>query len=213
MNRIVLALASVISLLLCLATIGLWVRSYYRVDVIEVPSTRLHRVVLGGGGFFWESLAFEREDGNWRKASSSTVRSTVAYDAWEAGQPRIALRRRTTAPYLGRSRLAGTSWGGDFNRAAPRLDRISFKRQESFDNVSGASVTFRLVGTRLWVPYWLVFIVTIFAPVYFLVRRSPRPAGSIPCRNCGYDLRASKNRCPECGIPIPPPPLKSAAED
>jgi hypothetical protein len=202
--RRVVSLLCALSLLLCAATVVLWVRSYHRVDVIAIPSTRLHRVVLGGGGFFWESLAFEREDGNWRSRSAPVVRRTVAYDAWEAAQPRLALRRWTTAPYLGRSRLAGTSWGGDFNRIRPRFDQVSFVRQEKFDNVSGASVTFRLGGWRMWIPCWLLFVVSALPPVYWLTRRPARPTGgSVPCPNCGYDLRASKDRCPECGTPIP----------
>ena len=55
-----------------------------------------------------------------------------------------------------------------------------------------------------WVPYWLLLL--IFAPLPLWVgtvyrarriRASRRKRGL--CAACGYDLRASPGRCPECG--------------
>lgn len=43
----------------------------------------------------------------------------------------------------------------------------------------------------------------------FIKDRHERACGLTgTCATCGYDLRASKDRCPECGMPIP---LKATA--
>ncbi|HZL38265.1 MAG TPA: hypothetical protein VFC78_23320 [Tepidisphaeraceae bacterium] len=77
----------------------------------------------------------------------------------------------------------------------------------------GASVTlnvgrprgnWRLGGRRLWViwmPFWVPILLTGLLPAFrirSLVRgRRKRQLGH--CRSCGYDLRATPDRCPECG--------------
>jgi len=66
---------------------------------------------------------------------------------------------------------------------------------------------------RLNLPWWflstpgLLWIAAIF---FQQIRRWRRPRlGRCAC--CGYDLRASPDRCPECGTPVPPVASASAA--
>ena len=81
--------------------------------------------------------------------------------------------------------------------------------------------TFGSVDTRWWptksfgfstdtvavaVPFWIPTILAsslwcfFYQPVDRLRRRKRKRLGL--CLECGYDLRASKDRCPECGTPF-----------
>lgn len=53
----------------------------------------------------------------------------------------------------------------------------------------------------LSIPYWLPWmLLTLTPPVLWLKdRRRRRSTSGSPCPHCGYDLRASPGRCPECG--------------
>ena len=65
----------------------------------------------------------------------------------------------------------------------------------------GASGTGVLVRIPLWMPTLLFGYLTWrlrFAPANLLRRRKKLGL----CVKCGYDLRASKDRCPECGSTI-----------
>jgi 4-amino-4-deoxy-L-arabinose transferase-like glycosyltransferase len=52
--------------------------------------------------------------------------------------------------------------------------------------------------TILMVPYWSLVLLCALLPAWWLVSpRSLTKAGH--CPTCGYDLRATPDRCPECG--------------
>ena len=54
-------------------------------------------------------------------------------------------------------------------------------------------------------PIWSLALVASLPPALYLrrVRRAHKRRGENQCAHCGYDLRATPDRCPECGaIPI-----------
>lgn len=61
--------------------------------------------------------------------------------------------------------------------------------------------------SQLRIPYWALLIMFAIMPTWFWLshrnRRRREKRGHCPI--CDYDLRASKERCPECGTPISPP--------
>jgi hypothetical protein len=64
------------------------------------------------------------------------------------------------------------------------------------------------------VPHWFLVLVGMPLPVFtamVAVRRRRRIRNGM-CVNCGYDLRASKERCPECGEAIRQPIVNTLPE-
>jgi hypothetical protein len=56
---------------------------------------------------------------------------------------------------------------------------------------------------RTWTaPYWFFALATLTLPVKWLFGSNRRQKAPRTCARCGYDLRATPDRCPECGTAV-----------
>jgi hypothetical protein len=86
----------------------------------------------------------------------------------------------------------------DARRWYDRQDAVGLTRTASTPVRTGA---YEVAQYAAWAPPWLWALATGLLPTSRVVlrRKSRRPNGAGRCAACGYDLRASPDRCPECG--------------
>ncbi len=65
-------------------------------------------------------------------------------------------------------------------------------------------------------PHWFVALMLSAVPAWWALTRHRRVEEQFReqeglCRTCGYDIRASDERCPECGEALPPLALRKPA--
>src|SRR5436190_23205976 len=178
MARRLLNLLTLLSLLLCVAVAALWVRSYQAHDVLSwrqadnVGGERYswYRVVASGRGQF----AYSCDAEVYQLPSITSREAARALGRWQwLGWQRGFVGY--PAPGFGGS--PNLWWGFHF---AWRGDLSTMVHE-------------------VVVPYWAMALPAAFLPVWWVLRKLRPPARPGTCRRCGYDLRATPDRCPECG--------------
>lgn len=183
MIRRLFSLASILSLLLCLATVVLWVRSYWATDTLlrETPAS------------------------DWR---FSNMRGEMLIDAMAPFDDVSSQRITRQSSYYG-------SWGWHYQVDPPiTLGRLPGDKAIfwSFEYGFGIATGPRWGDDHRAVlfPHWFAVVVALMLPSAWMLRRSRRIALPGHCPVCGYDLRATSNRCPECGTTHPQEPKPTA---
>jgi hypothetical protein len=183
LSRILLNVLTTLSLLLGVATAVLWARSYWRTDSISI---RLPGEVERSGDHGQISLTF----------NVVSSRGAIVLTRWEEEN-----RVRPDEPYPPPPTLRISAyqsprpWQVERGWQSPRWEGYAgFVSGSEYYNGSGASSDLRYFALPYWCP---VLMLTLFAsPMLTRFRRRNRPG---LCPTCGYDLRATPTRCPECG--------------
>jgi hypothetical protein len=89
-------------------------------------------------------------------------------------------------------RLIGLSWD-----SAEAIPTRAIYLEPRAERVPGTARPFYDIA----IPYWLIFLLTAPWSAWWLVRQRRLTARRLAglCQHCGYDLRESPDRCPECG--------------
>jgi hypothetical protein len=160
MCRHPLAFGAVSSLVLSLAIMALWVRSYVASDALDWGTA----TGRAGMSSFRGRLSLGR---------------VIVSAASLARIPRGLSYRAEPAPYAATVQLnpSWSSWTG-------------------FQVTDVNQPGFNVIDIRI--PYWILASLTAMPAGWWMLRHLRQPNPGL-CPTCGYDLRASPDRCPECG--------------
>jgi hypothetical protein len=197
LRRYVFAILATISLLLCLASAALWLRSATHFEEISLqyrrypePAEYRHMFV----SFSWYSNTL-------RLAVTRYNRSAARFRQL---YPRSEQELRKLIHMVHGDNPAGMHWSFNGEHVRPSIygfDPGFRRRHIPFDDHPLRHSEGWVFAVRPWLPTLL----TALLPAIWIWRfiKSRRAHRDGVCHTCGYDLRATPDRCPECGTTPP----------
>jgi hypothetical protein len=193
--RILLNVTTAVSLLLCLATAAFWARGYWNVDELNANWAGSHWAFRFGSTQGVLRFGVTR----WDRPLSSSGFEWEQWDIVPNPQFQRAIHRR----------LADLHWGFGF-QSILRLEvkvgpaRVLSGSEAIYAALQDPPTPVEMCELRaVCVPAWCLVGVTGLLPGRWLLgwRRARRKPQGL-CEICGYDLRATPQRCPECGTSV-----------
>jgi hypothetical protein len=211
MKRFFTTLAAAASMILLLIALAFWIVSYFQQPIISLRVGHTHtHLDQSHGRFFLRVVHFSGDVDQLpliyvelSARSSQYDFSRFRHQRLGFGYGRSAAFERTEV-YM---RAAAVSDYADRLRqisavpTSPELAEAAANLRESLIKSSGSPVL------DLGFPHWFLVAISLVLPVVrwrrMQCRKRHRRMGE--CVGCGYDLRASPDRCPECGLAITAP--------
>lgn len=179
MRRRIVHFIALLSLVLCVGSIAAAVRSHFAWD-------RFNRDELTDSGATWQRA--------WTRIDSSN------------GRVDLSLSRETRSNRAQLAYLQSTSpqfaWSVRHGNNSMPTNSKALRFLGLFGQMERAPGRFFV---RLILPYWLLAVLFAIGPTICGVRawrrrKANRREAEGLCKSCGYDLRATPDRCPECGV-------------
>jgi hypothetical protein len=186
LRRHLLNALTLLSLLLFAATIALWVRSYGGSDYIQRQTpgnVTPHSISHHTTGVQWTLGQIRLTTGQ------HTAYLPPGYDPPQGPTTSLWGRGRLGKGHTGWERVSGPSF----------WNRLGFCRYRTGTGASFYDQTEEGITLPAWLPALPFLIPPLLWTKAVWRRRRHRRAGL--CRACAYDLRATPERCPECGSP------------
>ena len=192
--RILLNALTALSLILAIAVAVLWARSYGRGALMPVDFVTRDRgdewLEAGGSqGRLYLLRASKTEKAEWPGWYHEGEGEKGAWIAFTM-LPERSLGSRKDAP--GPREM----WFGSWERG--RLDD-SWRLDSRAPTEAAKQLRYRYLELKCWPLVVALSLLPGARGLAWVVRRVRRRAGEGLCPSCGYDLRATPERCPECG--------------
>ncbi len=197
MNRFLLPVLAAVSVLFAIAIGILWYRSHHGTDYLQhtsLPTLGINNLSIS---YTLHGISIIR----------GQLRIYASESTYFPHEPIASLPNASAAWHTGRLGLG--HFGSDPLPIRSIWNRLGFNSYETGMMSSFSSDSEHGIA----IPLWLPLVLSLFFPVLLLRRicrqRHRRAHGF--CPDCGYDLRATPHRCPECGrqvsTPAAPGPL------